>query len=280
MQNTHEHAEFFKNRKAQRLFGILQQPQQQSDSKPGIVFCHPISWEKQYSYRAYTQFSRYLGKAGYPTVRFDAYGFGDSDGDLVEATIQSQVEDTLDAIEWLRESAGCTRFILVGVRLGAAIAALTAREASNVEGLAMVSPVINGESYWKEWLRITRLGRMTLGQTLFKTKDLIAQLEREGAIEIDGELVSKELVKELKTIDLASQLDNFEGRCFLSELTWGGSDRTNFDALVGVLNARGTPVAAEFKEQKEFWVLKSRYEGYLPHDLYKRTAAWLEELPQ
>jgi pimeloyl-ACP methyl ester carboxylesterase len=280
LQTTHEHAEFFKNRKNNKLFGILHRPKQQADPNLGIVFCHPVSWEKQYSYRAYSQFSRYLGNAGYTSVRFDAYGFGDSDGDLVEATIQSQIEDTLDAIEWFRKSTGCTRYILVGVRLGAAIAALVAREASNVEGLAMVSPVVNGESYWKEWLRITRLGRMTLGQTMFKTKDLIAQLEREGAIEIDGELVSQKLVGELRNIDLANQLADFNGSCFLSELTWGGSDRQHFDALVGVLNERGTPVSAEFKEQKEFWVLKSRYEGYLPHDLYRRTAAWLKELPQ
>lgn len=280
MQNNHEHAEFFRNRKDKRLFGILQRPQHHDDTKPAIVFCHPVSWEKQYSYRAYTQFSRHLGKAGYTTLRFDAYGFGDSEGDLVEATIQSQVEDTLDAIEWLRESTGCTRYILVGVRLGAAIAALTALESSGVEGLAMVSPVVSGENYWKEWLRITRLGRMTLGQKMFKTRDLIAQLEREGAIEIDGELVSRELVNELKDIDLTNQLSDFAGSCYMSELTWGGSDRTSFDALVGALNERGTAVTAEFKEPKEFWVLKSRYEGYLPQDLYRRTAAWLQELPQ
>ena len=280
MNNNHEHAEFFQNRKGKRLFGILQRPQQQMTSRPGIVFCHPVSWEKQYSYRAYTQFSRYLGNAGYPTLRFDAYGFGDSEGDLVEATIRSQVEDTLDAIEWFRESTGCDRYIFVGVRLGAAIAALAAQEVPNVEGLTLVSPVINGESYWKEWLRITRLGRMSLGQKFFKTSEVNARLERDGSIEIDGELVSQALVKELRSIDLTELLSDFDGNCYMSELTWGGSDRDRFEELVDVLNKGGTRVAAEFGEQKEFWVLKSRYEGYLPHDLYRRTAAWLEELPQ
>jgi exosortase A-associated hydrolase 2 len=280
LQTSQEHAEFFRNRNNKRLFGIFHRPQQPADPELGIVFCHPVSWEKQYSYRAYSQFSRHLANAGYASVRFDSYGFGDSEGDLVEATIQSQVEDTLDAVEWFRKSTGCTRYILVGVRLGAAIAALAARQIPNVEGLAMVSPVVNGESYWKEWLRITRLGRMTLGQKFGKSSELNAQLEREGAIEIDGELVGHKLVKELRTIDLPSQLEEFKGSCFLSELTWGGSDRPQFEALVSALNGRGNRVAAEFKEPKEFWVLKSRYEGYLPHDLYKRTAAWLEELPR
>jgi pimeloyl-ACP methyl ester carboxylesterase len=282
LQTTHEQAKFFVNRQGANLFSIMHEPRgEKRVENTGIVFCHPVGWEKQYSYRAYAQFGRHLADSGYYCLRFDAQGFGDSDGELVDATIASQVDDTLDAIELLREETSCTRFVLIGVRLGAAVAALAAVDDSvreNIDGLVLVSPVTNGKNYWREWLRSMRLGRMSLGQSSVKTSELLAMLECEGAVEMDGEFVSRSFVEDLKSVDLASQISAFRGACLISELQSGGSDPKNLDSLVNALKARDVRVSSSRAEPKEFWVLKSRYEGYLPRDLYGRTREWLEEV--
>jgi pimeloyl-ACP methyl ester carboxylesterase len=270
-----EQAQFFENRRGEQLFGILHRPRVQKHSDLGIVFCHPISWEKQFSYRAYSQFSRHLADAGYTSFRFDAAGFGDSDGEFVDATVNSQVQDVIDALEWLRDAAGCKRFVLIGARLGAAIAALTAIETPAVEGLVLVSPVVSGEAYWKELLRFSRFGRMTLGQKLIRKSDLVKQLEDDGAAEIDGELFGHGFVEELRAIDLLSHQQAFEGSCLLSELKSGGSSRERYEAFADSLNQRGATVSASFDEPKEFWVATTRYAGYLPKNLYQRTVEWL-----
>jgi uncharacterized protein len=274
LQTAHEQALFFENRRRENLFGILHRPQVNA-SDLAVVFCHPIGWEKQFSYRAYSQFSRHLAGAGYTSFRFDAFGFGDSDGDLVDATVHSQVEDTLDAIEWVRNATECTRFVLAGVRFGAAIASLAAEEASGVEGLVLMSPVVNGEVYWKDMVRFSRFGRMKLGQKPIGMKALVADLESKGAAEIDGDLFGRRFVDELRAIDLTSQAESFKGPYLLSELASGGADRENFEALTQVLRARGADVTATLDEPKEFWIMQTRYEGYLPKELYQKTTGWL-----
>lgn len=278
MQTAHEQALFFENRKNDHLFGILHRPQGREASDLGVVFCHPIGWEKQFSYRAYSQFSRHLARAGYASFRFDAFGFGDSDGELVDATVRSQVEDALDAIAWMRDSTECTRFVLVGARFGAAIASLAAAETPDVEGLVLISPVVNGEVYWKDMVRFSRFGRMKLGQKPIGMKQLVADLASKGAAEIDGDLFGKRFVEELRAIDLTRQAGSFKGPCLLRELASGGADRESFEALVESLNGHGADVTASFEEPKEFWIMQTRYEGHLPKDLYQRTTGWLGEV--
>jgi uncharacterized protein len=278
LQTAHEHALFFENRKGENLFGMLHRPERQTASDLAVVFCHPISWEKQFSYRAYSQFSRHLAGAGYTSFRFDAFGFGESDGELVDATVRSQVEDTLAAIDCVRNSTECTRFVLLGARFGGAIASLAAAESPDVDALILISPVVNGEAYWKEMVRFCRFGRMKLGQPLISTKQLAADLDSKGCAEIDGDLFGRGFVEELRAIDLTRQAQPFKGACLLSELASGGADRASFEALVDVLNKGGADVTSSFAEPKDFWIMQTRYEGYLPKQLYRRTSKWLGEV--
>lgn len=276
MQQMLEDATFFENRAGHRLFGVINVPHVRNDSRTGVVFCHPMSWEKQNSCLAYVHFCRHLARAGYPSIRFDSLGFGDSEGDIFAATIQTQVSDSIDALERLRESSGCSKFVFVGVRSGAAIAALAASQTASVSGLVMVCPVVTGEAYWKDLLRFSRLGKMTLGQQLTSTKDLLAELERTGKIEVDGETLSLTHVNELRGIDLIHQVLHFRGRCLVRELPSGGFGRKALISMIEAFTERGIEVSASFDEPREFWMAKSRYSGYLPTGLFRRTIDWLD----
>lgn len=277
LQAYSEHAEFFENRNRAKLFGIQHHPDANLDPEIGVVFCHPISWEKQFSYRCYAEYSRYLAAKGFTSMRFDAFGFGDSEGDLVDATMESLIEDVQDAIERLRTTADCSRFVLIGARLGATVAALAAARQPAVTGLVLVSPVLDGKAYWKEMIRFSRFARMSQGQALVSSKSIDARLQSEGCAELDAEQFSKRFVEELNAVDLLGGDLDFRGSCMLRELTTGGSPHKEIERFADRLKAGGAEVSASFDEPKPFWLMSSRYEGYVPRELFRRTAGWLSE---
>ena len=79
-------------------------------------------------------------------MRFDYFGIGDSAGESAEASIDGAVEDTLTAIEELRNVAQVRRLTLIGLRLGAVIAARAARQSKQVDRLVLWDPVSDGRA--------------------------------------------------------------------------------------------------------------------------------------
>jgi pimeloyl-ACP methyl ester carboxylesterase len=84
-------------------------------------------------------------------LRFDWYGSGDSAGDVLEGGHpDSWLEDLEWAVEELKATAHVSSVALVGLRLGASVAALAARDRSDVDRLVLWDPVVDGEEYLRE----------------------------------------------------------------------------------------------------------------------------------
>jgi len=278
LQTYQEKAEFFVNRRGQSLFGLAHLAATKAPCSTTVVFCHPISWEKQFSYRALCEFSRYLAAHGYSSFRFDAYGFGDSDGDLNDASVASMIDDTTDAIRQAEALTGCSRVVLMGVRFGATIAALVSDSTSASSDLILVSPIIDGNQYWREILRFSRLSRMSLGQQLRSSKEINAELETSGQTELDGEIISKRFVEEMRQIQLDGDASHsFNGRCLIRELKAAPTNRDGVTRFADLLRERGGSVELSFDEPREFWLMQTRYQGYLPSTLFEKTKNWLDE---
>lgn len=271
-----EHAMYFRNAGGQRLFAVLNQPA--TAARMGVVFCHPIGEEKQKSYRAYVQFARFLAAAGIPCLRFDCHGFGDSAGDTVEATVESQLDDTCAAMEQLRESSGVTSVVLLGARFGATVAALSASNCVEVVGLGLFSPIVDGQAYWKQLLRTQQMSYMTRGEKPKKRDELLAILESEGCLEIEADLLSADFVEQLCGVDLCETASKFHGRCLLTAVE---SDRTDYEQarkLAANYRSSGAVVTGCLGEQRDFWSSQSLYDGYLPIGLYERVSTWIREI--
>jgi alpha/beta superfamily hydrolase len=92
------------------------------------------------SHWIFVKCSRALARAGIASLRFDFYGSGESEGEFLEMTLQSEVADALAAVDFLRRQRGINRrrIGLVGLSLGGAIAALIGQRA-RVQALIMWS---------------------------------------------------------------------------------------------------------------------------------------------
>jgi exosortase A-associated hydrolase 1 len=121
------------------LFGILARPEQAADV--GIVIVVGGPQTRVGSHRQFVLLSRALAAAGYPTLRFDVRGMGDSTGD--KRDFEAVTPDIAAAIDALQTACpGATRIVLWGLCDAAAAALLYCEETRDprIVGLCLLNP--------------------------------------------------------------------------------------------------------------------------------------------
>lgn len=154
------------------------------------VICAPIGYEYTRAHRTLRHLADRLARLGVPALRFDYHGIGDSPGsDLDPARLAAWLSNVKSAICRARELSGRKRVCLVGVRLGATLAALVAAEIA-VDWLALWNPCVAGKPYLRE-LRAIALAAQRVGDAV------------DGGLESGGFVMSRETQDEIAAIDLA-----------------------------------------------------------------------------
>jgi exosortase A-associated hydrolase 2 len=201
---------FLKN-KNYNLLGVIHEPEPKKPNEPkkqttGIVFCHPFAEEKLIAHRVMVNLARRLTKEGLYCFRFDYMGHGDSDGNFEDSTIETRLSDIQCAIEFLRKQTDVKRVGLLGVRLGATLAALTCNNISEIDSLILISPIVEGKPYIDQCLRSNLTTQMSTYKKIIKDrKQLISDLMADQTVNIDGYLVTKALYQQIETINLLTK---------------------------------------------------------------------------
>jgi pimeloyl-ACP methyl ester carboxylesterase len=99
------------------------------------------------AHRAFRQLAMLLSKAGFPVLRFDYFATGDSGGAGEEGDVARWVTDVGMAIDELKDMASVPKVSLVGLRVGAALAASAAVRRSDLDQVLLWDPVISGERF-------------------------------------------------------------------------------------------------------------------------------------
>ena len=132
----------------QRLFGVYEAAVLTGRGKRAAVLCHPWGDEYIHAHRAMRQLAVRLSGAGIHTLRFDFFGTGDSAGDMVDADLACWEADIELAMEELRDIVGSARVTLIGLRLGATLAArVAALRPKDVDSLVLWDPILSGPDY-------------------------------------------------------------------------------------------------------------------------------------
>jgi len=76
---------FYFGAPGKELFGCLHAPEPDCCLDCGVVVCQPFGHEYVNSHRALRQLAKRLVDAGFPVLRFDYYGCGDSRGETTES---------------------------------------------------------------------------------------------------------------------------------------------------------------------------------------------------
>jgi exosortase A-associated hydrolase 2 len=141
---------FFFGRAESPLFGVYHAPLSAADRELGIVVCAPLGREYTKAHRALRQLALRLARLGFHVLRFDYRGCGDSSGEPVDVDLARWAQDVGVAADELLDRTGLVKVGLVGLRLGATLALLSARQRRDVEALVLWEPVLDGRRHLEE----------------------------------------------------------------------------------------------------------------------------------
>lgn len=114
------------------------------------VVCAPMGFEYTHSHRSLRHLCDQLALAGISALRFDYHGTGDSAGGEIEADrLTRWQQDVASATACAQALSGRQRCCLIGVRIGATLAAMTS-PLLEPELLVLWNPVISGRQYIRE----------------------------------------------------------------------------------------------------------------------------------
>lgn len=183
---------FYLQSRAQPLFAWLHD--RPSSLSHGIVLCPPLGFEQVHAHRSLRVLADRLSDAGFPVIRFDYHGTGDSaGGDEDPDRLQTWCANIRDAIAWMQTALGCTHISLAGLRFGATLATLVSSELE-VENLFLWEPIVNGRRYVRE------LKALSLTATIRGPSDPRAPEDIEAA----GFVFTKSTANDLSRVDLLS----------------------------------------------------------------------------
>lgn len=183
----------FKNQ-GEKIFGMIHHPTDKKKA-PAVLFCHGLGGQKIGKHRMYVLLAELLAKAGIASLRFDFRGSGDSEGNFSDMTLAGQVDDALEAFEFLvkQPNIDTNHIGIFGRSFGGAIAVMAAHRFGHVKSIALWAPVFNAAQWEEKW-------------ELAEAKKM-AEAERLALMRIEGQLPSHSFYKELFSMKLDQELE-------------------------------------------------------------------------
>jgi len=164
----------------------------------GIVICPPLGHEYVHSHRSLRHLADQLAMAGFPALRFDYHGSGDSSGLKEDADrIPAWLDSIREAIRMLKDVFGCVEIGLVGLRMGATLAGIIASECE-VKSLVLWEPCARGRRFVREMKALHLTAQQSADEERTPTDD----------IEAAGFVLTKQTADGLAKLDLTKLVPN------------------------------------------------------------------------
>jgi amino acid adenylation domain-containing protein len=132
------------------LFGTLQMPAAGGSPRGGVVVCAPLGHEYLFTHRCLRHLSQLLAGQGQAVMRFDYWGTGDSLGEAEEVTLPSCQQSAHTALVETGQRLPGLGLAVIGLRLGAPVAAQAAARIPGVDRIILWDPVTSGDAYLGE----------------------------------------------------------------------------------------------------------------------------------
>lgn len=264
----------FFSRGGERLFGVLHEPDRHSARMP-FVFCHAFGEEKLWAHRVFVSFARHLAGAGHTVLRFDYLGNGDSEGEFESSCIDTIAHDICAAIEYVRKRTDASTVGLLGLRLGATLAALVAETRLDVSTLVLWAPIVDGSRYIKDLLRMNLTTQMAVYREVREDREaLAATLRAGGTVNVDGYELAQPMFEQLSAVKLGATADRFGGRCLILQVD--RSDSAQPQRELRDLWHRYRHAELRVVQAEPFWKEIETFYDAAP-TLFATTREWMEE---
>jgi predicted alpha/beta hydrolase len=244
-----------------QLFGFYHGARADELRSCAVVLCNPLGYEAICTHRTYRHLASCLANAGFPTLRFDYHGTGDSAGDANDtARVDAWLESIHAALAEARERSGAKETGVFGVRMGATLAATAAAKYGGVASMVLWAACASGKAYLRE-MRV--VGRSAGPSGAPTTKD--------GGEETAGFLLSKATVSELPRLDFTSLRERPAAHALLLPRAGVATPDEHLARLLETLGARTKLTAVEGYSR----MMLDPHESTVPHALVDTVVQWM-----
>ena len=173
-----------------------------SNIKGHVLYFPPFGEEMNRCRALAAALARRLAALDYSCLIMDLYGTGDSEGELIDASWQTWREDSLMAVNWLKDYSDAPISAL-GLRLGALLSLDMANTHQGMfDQVILWQPIINGENYLTQIFR-QRVAYLVDNKLPAETTQEIRQRLFAGdTLEISGYVFSGSLAASIDKIKL------------------------------------------------------------------------------
>lgn len=264
---------FFLQQAGERVFAFLHAPD--GPCQGGVLLCAPLAEEKLWAHRVFVSYARELARKGHAVLRFDYRGEGDSDRTFEDVCLDTRIEDTTHAIaELSRHIPGGMGVTLIGLRLGASIAALAAARCLDVSRLVLWDPVTNGAEYMQSVLRSNLMLQMAQHRKVIESREqLVERLDRDERVNVEGYGLSGRFFRQVSEIRLADVRPRPSVKSLIVSITSGESPAR--EDLVALGATWGDSIVATAVEEPFWREIRKFYRR--AGNLFGVTSGWLEK---
>ena len=216
------------------------------------VFCAPFGEEDKSARRTLHEGANWLAARGDAVLIFNARGAGDSRGDFAAQTLDNWRADLRGAIEEAQRRVPNAKISLLGVRLGASLAAqIGAENDIDLERVVLLEPILNGRRYWNEMAMRQKLrAKMTQKESNAEAV-LQNSIVESDVFDLDGWPIGAPLQTDLQELSLDS-VRAWPEQMRVQVFQIGSKSEVSF-ALKAWCDARQIPVRAIVAQP--FWNL-------------------------
>ena len=220
-----------------------------------IVYVHPFAEEMHKSRRMAALQARRFAAQGYAVLQVDLYGCGDSSGEFGDARWNIWISDAKAAVGWLKTRVQGP-LSLWGLRLGATLACELATDSQlGIDWLALWQPVLTGQQFLSQFLRLRLAGEMLAGGAATSAlRELRTALAQGRSLEIAGYDVHPELAATIERLELSIM------RPAVKRVHWmevgldaGSSLRTGSQRVIESWRAARVDVRTDTVAGEPFW---------------------------
>jgi alpha-beta hydrolase superfamily lysophospholipase len=258
---------FFFSSGAHRLFAAFHPPAATRRRRCAVLLSAPLGHEYVQSHFACRTLAAGLAARGFPVLRFDYCGCGNSSGDLADVELAHWQADLARATVELRDRSGIDTICVGGLRFGATLAALAADADPAIDSIVLWESVLSGASY---------LDQLRAAHAAFMGRlGLAAAATGDGAmIEILGFAMNGRMLRELAAIEPQQLSRAFQGR---HVLLLDGAEDASDGASRRMVASPSSSFAYVHDPDAEAW-RKDPHHVFLPGRAIREIATWMDRL--
>jgi pimeloyl-ACP methyl ester carboxylesterase len=249
------------------LFGVYNPPAGSTQAALGVVLCNPIGDDLIRAHRAFRHLAEGLAAAGFPVLRFDFDGTGDSGGDERDpALVAAWRGDVGRAVAALRAQSGVASVCVLGLRFGGTLAALAAEELGDIDALVLWGAYQTSDAFVSEITKAHKIQTM-LEPASFSGGPVVA----DGKEALGFHLTSR-LIEELKGLDLFAIKRSPARRTLVLDT----ANLSSADAIVKHLSGLGSVVTSRHMPGQKFLITRPQ-DSEVPQATIDAIVTWLKE---